>query len=84
MRDTGCKMQDAYPGCAFSSSWARCSVLGVGPHPVPDIRFQVPGIRYLTPGTRYLVPGSTRGEGRGKVVFSMAGSRIPSTDSRTA
>jgi len=34
---------------------ARCSALGVGPHSVPGIRFQVRG--YPVPDTWNLVPG---------------------------
>jgi uncharacterized membrane protein YdfJ with MMPL/SSD domain len=41
-----------WPGSVFG---ARCSVLGVGPAPVPGTRSQVPDSRYPIPGTRNLV-----------------------------
>jgi hypothetical protein len=51
MQDTGCRIQDANPGCAFSGGRARSSVLGIRPSAL--IRSRVPGARYPGPGTRY-------------------------------
>jgi hypothetical protein len=39
----GCRIQDAYPMCAFSGSRARSSVLGI--RPSASIRHQVSGPR---------------------------------------
>jgi hypothetical protein len=49
-------MQDANPVCAFSSGWARSSVLGVRSSAL--IRYRVPGPRWQVPDTWYPVPGT--------------------------
>ena len=52
-------MQDANPMCAFSSSRARSSVLGVRPPAL--IRYRVSGPRCRVPGTWYQIPGGMPG-----------------------
>jgi hypothetical protein len=41
----GCRIQDAYPMCAFSGSRARSSVLGIRPSASDRLRCRVPGPR---------------------------------------
>ena len=50
-----CKIQDAYPVCAFSGGRARSSALGVRPLASDRVRCWVSGIRYQVPGSRELV-----------------------------
>jgi hypothetical protein len=52
----GCRIQDAYPVCAFSGGRARSSVLGVRSSASIRLRCRVPGPRCQIAGTRYLVP----------------------------
>jgi hypothetical protein len=41
----GCRIQDAYPVCAFFSGRARSSVLGIRPSASDRLRCRVPGPR---------------------------------------
>jgi hypothetical protein len=70
----GCRIQDAYPVCAFSVLGARYPAFGA--NPVPGIRYQVPGTRYRVPAIWHLGPG-TRHRSQ-----SDAEGRTPSTEDR--